>query len=49
MKHETLQKALLRCLNQMSTMENEPNEIDIEKHHKRMNAIMRLYLLSDNN
>ena len=49
MKHETLQKALLRCLNQMSSGEEETEEINLEKHHKRMNAIMRLYLLSDNN
>jgi len=45
----TLQKALMRCLTSLHNHSIEMEESNDDSDKARLKAIMRLYLLSDNN
>jgi hypothetical protein len=49
MNNNQLQKVLLRCITNMTGDDNNDEMLDNEMQMQRVKAIMRLYLLTDNN
>ena len=49
MSNDQLQKVLIRCITNMVNVDGEEDLFENERQVQRVKAIMRLYLLTDNN